>query len=271
MSTREGSGDPPSRLHRLGLRPLHLTKTDSTNRVAAEAAAKGEPEGFLVRADSQSAGKGRQGRTWFSSPGCGLYFSLLRRPEIASVDATLWTLLAAVALHEAVRSQRPDVWLKWPNDLLAEDRKMAGILCELQTAAGGQVKSIVVGVGLNLFPPASGWPPELQGRANSVWPSAETAGPMAADVLLCDILECFLARESALLRDGPAALLADARQAMAPMLGRRVVVDEGPRRFAARVRGIGDSGALEVVDEDGAVRRLLAGDVHLRPDGTPET
>ena len=253
------------RLGQLGLRVLHLVETESTNGVASKAAASGEPGDLLVWADSQTSGRGRQGRGWHSPPGCGLYFSLLRRPEMPARDAYLWTLLTAVAVHGAVHEHCSEAWIKWPNDILVGDQKLAGILCELQTGPGGRVNSLVVGVGINLCPPPTGWPKDLEGRACAVWDGARPGDPSMSSDLLASAVSRFLLLEADLLRGNSAALLQRYRHAMSPMLGRMVLVEEREQRVVARVQGMSDRGALQVVDEGGGQRVLLAGDVHLRP------
>lgn len=251
------------RVEALGLRLLHLPETDSTNRVAGERAEAGEPGDLVVLADQQTAGRGRQGRQWHSPAGAGLFISLLRRPAAPATDAWLWTLLAGVAVHAAASEQRSGVWLKWPNDLMAGEQKLGGILCELQTRPGGEIDSIVVGIGVNFRPPRGGWPAELEGRAGAVWEEAEENAPSDSVDLTASLLSHFLLLEEGLCRGERDAVLLRARNAMTPMLGRRVRIEQGGTELSAHVKGLSDSGALEVVDEHGVARLLLAGDVHL--------
>lgn len=250
-------------LDRLGLRLLHLDETESTNQVAGEHARQARPGGLLVWADAQTAGRGRQGRTWLSCKGTGLYLSFLRRPARPATDAFLWTLLAGVSVQSAVVQHREAAWLKWPNDVFLGDKKLAGILCELQTGPPGRIDSIVVGIGLNLLDPPGGWPDELHGRADSLWGTAAAAMEEHRESLVLSIATHFVALEQDLLAHGAGALLAKYRCAMDRMLGRRVTVETGAGEQQATVRGISDKGALEVVDEVGQPRTLLAGDVHL--------
>jgi BirA family biotin operon repressor/biotin-[acetyl-CoA-carboxylase] ligase len=251
----------------------HLSSVDSTNRLLSQRARDGAPAGLVLVADIQTAGRGRQGRTWISKPGQGLYVSILRRPAVAAADAWRWTLLAGLAARAAVALHlpAPGAWLKWPNDLFVGDRKLGGTLCELVTQ-GGRVDGIVVGIGLNLRPPAGGWPPDLAGRATSLREHGAPEG--LRDRVLRDLLGAITVLEADLSQPGGGAgLVSAARDAMAPMLGRVAAVEfEGGVRHVV-VTGLGDNGALEVLEEGGKARAVLAGDVHLlglqRPDPSP--
>lgn len=240
-----------------GHRLLHLDRTDSTNAEANRQARAGAEHGLVVLADGQDAGRGRQGRAWLTAEG-SLAFSLLRRPDIAPHLASLWSLLAGVAVVDGLRARCPDLWLKWPNDVQIGHRKVGGILCEWDQGA------LVVGIGLNLAPPAGGWPPELEHRAAALPPDVGSR-----DEVLSAVLEHFDALERVTVRVGAGPLMDRYRRCLAPMIGERVTVDGGAEPWAGRVDGVEDSGALVVVDDAGARRAVLAGDVHLLPAQEP--
>lgn len=187
-------------------------------------------------------------------------FSALRRPDVPASQGWRWPLIAGLATRAAVAPllPGPGAWLKWPNDLLVGERKLCGVLCEL-VCRGDEVASIVVGVGLNLRPPVAGWPPELSKAATSIEEAGGGGGPIAEG-----ILERFLEVLPGLEACPAVELVQSAADAMAPMLGRAVRVEGDDRRLT--VAGLADNGALLVVDEAGASRRLLAGDVHLLPE-----
>lgn len=246
-----------------GMVLCHLAEADSTNRVALDAAEAGMAAGFTVVAHRQTAGRGRQGRPWFTGPG-SLAVSFLRRPDIPPAQAWAMTLAAGLA----AQGLHPDTWLKWPNDLFIGERKAGGILCELRTRAE-RVEAVVVGIGLNLSTPEGGWPGELEGRAAALHeldPAlAQHAGTLGG------LAEGLLRWEEELVLRGPGALVAAAARAMGPMLGRTVQVEGRDGRLApARVLGMGQNGAL-IVEQDGRRRELLAGDVHLGAPGAAWT
>jgi len=132
-------------------RPAHVFgSVGSTNDVARDLAGLGAPEGTLVITDVQTAGRGRLDRSWIAPPGSSLLFSLLFRPATRPELAMGLTMVAGLACAEAVEARtglRPG--LKWPNDLMLQDRKLAGILTEAETV-GDRISSVVVGVGLNV-------------------------------------------------------------------------------------------------------------------------
>lgn len=258
MSDADGGWVHPDVLPE-GMVLCHLNEADSTNRVALDASEAGMAAGFTVVASRQSAGRGRQGRAWFTGPG-SLAVSFLRRPDIPPSQAWAMTLAAGLA----AQGLHPDTWLKWPNDLYVGERKAGGILCELRTRSE-RVQSVVVGVGLNLSAPANGWPDGLQGRAAAL---DELAPGLALQgSTLRALAEGLLRWEEELVLHGPGPLVRAAAQAMGPMVGRTVQVEgRDGRPESARVLGIGQNGAL-IVEQGGRRRELLAGDVHLGAPG----
>ncbi len=256
------------RLASLGFRLVHINEVGSTNELSSQLAREGEAEGLIVLADSQAAGRGRQGRSWLSPEGCGLFVSFLRRPDLPARDAWLWTLLAGIALQAAVAPVCEDSWLKWPNDLFRGKEKLGGILCELQVSDAQQIESIVVGVGLNLYCPPLGWPSDLRNPAGSVWTTKKPSGDCGRrDDLLVRLASNLLMLEVDLAGPGREALLVRYRAAMTPMIGHAVHVELPGGTIEATVEGISDKGALLVVDGEGQCRSVLAGDVHLQWQG----
>jgi BirA family transcriptional regulator, biotin operon repressor / biotin---[acetyl-CoA-carboxylase] ligase len=132
----------------------HYFRTGSTNAAAMEAAAAGEPEGSVFFAEQQTAGRGRGGNTWESAPSDGIYCSVVLRPQLSPADALLVSLIAGIAVAEAVEQTtglHPD--LRWPNDVLLEERKFCGILTEMNAEAM-RVRYVVVGIGINVNQPS---------------------------------------------------------------------------------------------------------------------
>ncbi len=144
----------------------------STNLPVLKAAERGEKEGFLAVAERQTAGVGRRGHTFFSPDETGLYFSLLLRPsQFFPEDAARITARAAVSLAHAVTSlfgREPSV--KWVNDLFLDDRKVAGILTRGIAEESGALSAVILGIGVNLYPPGTGFPEELLDIAGAILP-----------------------------------------------------------------------------------------------------
>ena len=154
---------------RLGYEVRFLNETESTNRDVDAAALAGAAEGLLIIADSQTAGRGRMTRTWFSPAGDNLYFSLLLRPDVGLAVVPSLPLVVGLAVAEAIVACAPALLpkIKWPNDILVNGKKICGILCELQTKKDN-VDYVVVGVGINVNLTADQMPVELKERATSI-------------------------------------------------------------------------------------------------------
>src|SRR3954468_1224094 len=153
---------------RLGKKIHYFPEIDSTNRFAFSLASKGGEEGEVVIAESQSDGKGRLGRSWFSPPGVNLYLSIILRPKLAPADAAQLTLMSAVAVAETVKCflGAPPA-IKWPNDILVAGKKIAGILTE-SSIDRARLHFAVIGVGVNVNVTAELLPEEIRGRTTSL-------------------------------------------------------------------------------------------------------
>jgi BirA family biotin operon repressor/biotin-[acetyl-CoA-carboxylase] ligase len=238
-------------------RPLHLVpKTTSTNELAKQAARAGAPHGSTWVAEEQSEGRGRQGRRWTAPPGESLLFSVLLRidgdarwlPPV-SVTAGL-TVTEAIGLH--VRESRP--LLKWPNDVLIRDRKVAGVLVEV-TGSDPRTRAVVIGIGINVYTRA--FPPDLASTATSIALESERV-PSRGD-LLADILER-LDRDLPIVVERGLGLLAARLAACDALRGSNVRCLEGEEGIA---EGIDESGRLLVRRADGTPARWSTGEVHL--------
>ena len=224
----------------IGATRVHHRLTDSTNQRAKELADAGAPHGTVVTADEQTAGRGRQGRSWVAPPGSAVLMSVLVRELDES--AALLPLATAVAVCEAAESiASVECAIKWPNDVWVEGRKVCGILVEGRPAAGWAV----VGIGLNVRPVE--FPPELRDIATTLGGDSVAA---AVDALL-PALDRRLA--------DPAAAVLDAWRERDALRGRTIGWGDGEGVAA----GIDDRGNL-LVDTDAGQVALGAGEVHLR-------
>src|SRR5215472_13323547 len=186
-----------------GKRIHHFFKTDSTNRVAFELARAEEPEGTVVLAEEQTGGRGRAGRVWHSERATGIYVSLLLRPKLAPVQAPLLTMMAGLSAHTAVEAGTGlSVDLKWPNDLIIRGKKAGGILTEMH-AEPGQIRFVVVGIGLNVN--QERFSGELAGIATSL--RQETGKTQSRMELLVRLLREFESDYNRFLREGIAGVI----------------------------------------------------------------
>ena len=233
----------------LGRPHRHFRSTDSTNARARELAQAGAPGGLVVTADEQTAGRGRQGRSWFAPPGTALLCSVLLRPL---GERPLLPLLVPLAVGEAAEALAPvSCEVKWPNDVWVEGRKLSGVLVEGRPGEGDDGWA-VVGVGLNLAVAPEAFPAELRETAVSLGGGIRPADALAA---LTRSLERWLQADDA-------SVLAGFRRRDA-LRGRRISWQGG----AGTAAGIDDAGHLLVETDGGETVSLGAGEVHLDPVG----
>ena len=237
-------------------------QTTSTNDVVEKLARDGVTEGIVVFAESQTRGRGRLGRVWVSPAKKGLWFSVLLRPPMRPQEATQITVAAANALAEAVAVQtKLPVEIKWPNDLLIRGRKVAGILTELH-AELDCVKSLILGIGVDVNQTARDFPVELRPLATSLRIEAGQALDRAG--LAAAILRT-LDRDYRRVLDGDFAALADEWESRCTTLGRRVAIQIGGRRVEGRAESLDSDGALLLRTQHGHLERIIGGDVTMAP------
>ena len=256
---------PPTRW--LGARLDVFAEVDSTNLVAERLGHEGAPDGTIVIADRQSAGRGRLGRSFFSPGGRSLYLSVLLRPAMPPEHVHRHVFAAAVAIASCAGRVLPEsaaVEIKWPNDVLIDGRKTSGINLPVHMDAG-RVVFAVLGVGVNVNLAQEELPDELREIATSL---AIAAGKPLDRVQLCEELLAQLEREIDLLRGGAFAALLERYRKSFRMAGRKVRIG-GPgvaREVIGTVLGVDEEGALLVRPRGGAaepIERILAGDVTL--------
>jgi BirA family transcriptional regulator, biotin operon repressor / biotin---[acetyl-CoA-carboxylase] ligase len=235
----------------------HFFRTDSTNRVALELGYAGEPEGAVILAEEQTAGRGRAGRSWYSERAKGIYVTLLLRPKISPVQAPLLTMMAGLSAHAAVlalASLQLDV--KWPNDLMLNGKKLGGILTEMHSETT-LVRFVIVGIGINVN--QEKFPGELSGIATSL--RTETGKDQSRLELLARLLREFETDYNRFLREGASSVLDRFTQVSSYARGKRVRVTNGSETYAGVTAGLRPEGLLQVQREDGALVTVLAGDV----------
>lgn len=238
-------------------RIIRFASVPSTNSEAARRALAGAAEGLVIVAGEQTAGRGRLDRKWISPAGAGLYFSIVLRPAAETASWSLLPLMAAIAVHDALLdSCKLETDIKWPNDILAEGRKLCGILAEtIETLAG---RAVVVGIGINLTGDA--FPAELRAVATSV---QDGTGAMPdAEALLVSLLRALVARyESFRASDGAAMIGREWTRRSSYASGTRVSVACVNEEFVGTTRGLESDGALRVETDAGEIRVVRAGDV----------
>lgn len=243
---------------RLGTRFHYFPEIDSTNAQARQLAENGAAEGEVVIAESQSQGRGRLGRRWQSPPFVNLYLSVILRPRLPPIHVPQLTLMGAVALADtaaAFISQAPAI--KWPNDILVNGKKLAGILTEASCDAE-RVNYVILGIGVNLNYRVDRMPEEIRARATSIveLTRQEVNRESFLSRLIQDLDRCY-----GELEEAGFAAIARQWEARCSLSGRRVRVESLDQVVLGRAQGIDRDGALLVEDDHGKVQRVIAGDV----------
>ena len=236
---------------------LHFDSLPSTNTEAARQATGGAAEGLCIVAREQTEGRGRHGRRWASPLDAGLYCSILLRPRLAPHEWPLLTLMAALAVTDALRETCAlAVDIKWPNDIHARGRKLSGILAEVvETRAG---RACIVGIGINLT--AQAFPAELADAATSI--EELTGRTPDREMLLSGLVRAVADRYARLQQTGGAGeTLSEWSARSTYAAGRRVRVSLGTESFEGVTRGLEPDGALRVETETGEIKIVRAGDV----------
>jgi BirA family transcriptional regulator, biotin operon repressor / biotin---[acetyl-CoA-carboxylase] ligase len=239
----------------LGKRIHHFFKTDSTNAVAMRLGEQGEPHGTLVLAEEQTAGRGRIGHRWHSEKTNGIYMTVLLRPAISPQQAPLITLLAGLAVRDAVVEQTdlvPD--LRWPNDLLLGKKKFCGILTEMN-AEPDRIHFVVVGIGINVN--HARMPEELAPIATSL--RIETGRTHSRVELAARLLRHLDSYYNRFLNDGPEAIVTRFSEVSSYARGKRVRVSTPTETFTGVTDGLEPGGVLLVRRDDGRTLPVTSG------------
>jgi BirA family biotin operon repressor/biotin-[acetyl-CoA-carboxylase] ligase len=251
---------PLLRAESFGKEIVFRDRVDSTNAVAAAMAAEGAAEGTVVAADSQTAGRGRLQRRWVSPNLGNLYFSIILRPPTGPERVSQVGLVAAAALHRALTGECPGLraGIKWPNDILAGDRKLAGILCEAKSEAD-IIHYAVVGIGINVN--ARSFPKELGETATSI--RRETGSDCDRPLLLAAVLDAFEEDYRRWLAAPDLSPLLPYLEEHSLLTGKRVVAAGIDRRRSGIVRGLSSTGQLLLETAEEGTTGISSGDVRL--------
>lgn len=250
------------RTDRFGKQLKYHDEVDSTQSVAQQLTAAGAPEGTVVLAELQTAGRGRMGRHWHSPKGKGLWFSLILRPDWLPLSQTpQLTLLTAVALCRSVLHVTGlDAGIKWPNDLLIDGRKVAGILLEA-SVENGTLQHVIAGVGISVNLTVEDYPPDIRPIATSL---AIAAGRRIDRSQLLGELLAEWERLYALYRSEGFAPIKLLWEALTVSLGKAIVCRMPQETVEGFAEEIDEHGALIVRLNDGTVRKMFSGDVEFK-------
>lgn len=239
---------------------VYFETTDSTNIRAKKLAEQGAAHGSVVAADKQTGGLGRRGRQWDSPSGINLYFTLLLRPDFKPSQASMLTILMAIAVSKALEEASvKEVKIKWPNDLVLNGKKICGILTEM-SAEPDCIHYVVIGTGINLG--QKEFAEELKESATSIL--IETGIKLKRAELLQKILKYFEEAYDLFCRTGNLSPLRNEYEKRLVNKGREVKVLDPKGEYVALAKGINENGELIVTDKEGNERLVYAGEVSVR-------
>ncbi len=249
----------------VGSEILVFEETASTNNVIEQLAKSGAREGVVVFAESQRKGRGRHGRTWVSPRGKGLWFSALLRPKLSPAATSRITVAASVAVARAIRqSSGVDARIKWPNDVIANGRKLAGILVEAATlspsaeeASLPREQCIILGIGINVNCKREDFSKELVDIATSL--ELESGRPQDRTALAARVLAALDEYYHRTLTEFE--MIADEWAQLCTTLGKQIIVTVGRHRIEGFAQALDGDGALLLRRDSGQIERILSGDL----------
>ena len=237
----------------------HFETIDSTNKKIRELAAAGAESGTLVTADAQYAGIGRRGRSWSSEKDAGIYMSILLRPEIAADNASMLTLVAALAVEKAIEEcLQCQPMIKWPNDLVLNKKKVCGILTEM-VLKGTEIDYVVIGIGINVN--NKNFPEEIAQTASSL--SRELGGEIDREMLITEVWKQFAVYYKQFLETTDLSFFKEKYEKVLINKEEQVKVLDPQGEYIGVAKGITNIGEL-IVDTKGGIVHVSSGEVSVR-------
>ncbi|MHC5228029.1 biotin--[acetyl-CoA-carboxylase] ligase [Enterococcus sp. LJL99] len=235
-----------------------LEQSESTMKDAKIAALDGQPSNSLIIADMQEAPRGRFGRPFFSKPGCGIYMSMLLRPNKNFAEMAQYTVIMAVAVSKAMDElANVATEIKWVNDIYINGKKVCGILSEAMAGfESGQVANVVIGMGINFSLKQKDFPKELQQKASSLFPTGKPT--ITRNQLIASIWNHFYQ-----LVDAPSETYLDAYREKSFVLGKTVAFTQAGKDYEGIAVAIDDYGELIVKLSDNTEKKLSSGEISL--------
>jgi len=246
----------------LGRNLYFFDTIDSTNNELKRMAANGASEGTVVVSACQTGGRGRRGRQWQSDADVGIYMSVLLRPELSPSAVQSITLLASGAVCKALEKYVPDkLGIKWPNDILINNRKVCGILTEM-TSEPDKVQAIILGIGLNVWNKEEDFKDGLDKTATSL--CLNTDRELSRSLLVADILRELEDLYLGFVEKGKTSEFMDIWRSFSITIGRDIIVYQGDNKWRAKALDVLDDGRLLVETPDGKRLTILSGEISIR-------
>ena len=238
---------------------VYEEEQESTNQTAKMLAEQGASHGTLVVAERQVSGRGRRGRTWHSPKGSGIWMSILLRPQIHPMSASMLTLVAAMAVYDAISSRVEGCAIKWPNDIILNGKKIVGILTEMSTEID-YINHVVIGVGINVN--TETFPEEIADKATSLRieiGEVQKRAPIVAEIM-SEFEKCYEEFE----KQEDLSFIQEEYNKLLVNCGKDVCILGAKESYPAHALGINETGELIVRREDGSKETVYAGEVSVR-------
>jgi len=234
----------------------------STNTYAKKAAEEPFAEGTVIIADEQTAGRGRLGRQWVSTKGKGIWMSIMLKPDILPADAPKLTIAAAYAVSKALAGCcQLDARIKWPNDIVVGGKKLCGILTEM-SAEADEIKSVIVGIGINANLDHEDFGPEVSGIATSI--RLEKGSNVTRKTLVASVLNEFEEIYKVFIREGSIKSLLEEYKSKSAVLGKEIRVISKKEEIIGLAIDISEEGHLLIKLRDGTIKEIMSGEVSVR-------
>lgn len=242
-----------------GRKLYYFDETGSTNDDVKRFAEEGDPHGTLVVADKQNAGRGRRGRTWVSEKGDNVYFSIALKPDMSPNNASMLTLVMALAVTKAIREETElEALIKWPNDIVVNHKKVCGMLTEM-TMELDYIHEVVIGVGININ--QTSFPEEIQQNASSLY--VEGGKKIMRSALLQKVMRFFEQYYEQFMETQDLSKLIPEYNQLLVNLDTGVKVLDPKGEYEGVARGVDEQGQL-LVEKDGEIIKVYAGEVSVR-------
>lgn len=246
----------------IGRNIIYLDSTASTNTYAKKAAEEPFEEGTVVIAEEQTAGRGRLGRQWVSPKGKGIWMSIILKPDIMPAAAPKLTIAAAYAVSKALWDCcRLEARIKWPNDIVAGGKKLCGILTEM-TAEADEIKSVIVGIGINANLENADFGPQVSGIATSI--RLEKGSPVSRKLVVASVLNEFEKVYEVFASEGSIKPFLEEYKNRSAVLGKEIRVIGKKEEITGLAVDISEEGHLVVKLEDGGLKEIMSGEVSVR-------
>lgn len=238
---------------------VYEEEQESTNQTAKMLAEQGASHGMLVVAERQVSGRGRRGRPWHSPKGSGIWMSILLRPQIHPMSASMLTLVAAMAVYDAISSRVEGCAIKWPNDIVINGRKVCGILTEMSSELDN-IHYVVIGIGVNVN--TDDFPEDIAAVAASM--HVITGEYYKRAEIIADVWKSFEKYYDQFLQTENLSLMVESYNQRLVNMGRKVYIEERGSQYEGTACGIDSEGALLVEKTDGTRTAVISGEVSVR-------